>query len=191
MVKDSSCNGGPAPFLVAVNVSSQVHLIIGSDSLAASRCTKCLESGSKPIVIAPESANMHYILAEYIEKGSVLWLRRNFQDDDLKTLGRDEVDGVVDVVFITVGAGDPLSKLPSPSCSVCCRSFNPSSRRTHIQALPAIEDTGERLRCPRILLFYAACDAFGWSSSYRDHNFGPRLQAGVPIKKRNRGLAPC
>lgn len=100
----------PAPLLTAINAASQVHLIVGSDPLAAARSGKCLAVGAKTIVIAPESAGMHYALAERIENGLVQWLRREFQDDDLRTLGREDVDFVVDAVFVTLGPNDPLSK---------------------------------------------------------------------------------
>ncbi|OXV08863.1 hypothetical protein Egran_03377 [Elaphomyces granulatus] len=106
----------PAPLLTAINAASQVHLIVGSDPLAAARSGKCLAVGAKPIVIAPESASMNYVLAERIENGSVQWLRREFQDDDLRTLGREEVDRVVDTVFVTLGPNDPLSIRISQLC---------------------------------------------------------------------------
>ena len=99
----------PAPLLTAVDASSQVHLIIGSNPLAASRCTKCLEVGAEPIIIAPEETEMHYTLTQRIEEGVVRWIRRSFIDDHLKTLGRAEVDGVVDTVFVTATGDDALS----------------------------------------------------------------------------------
>lgn len=101
-----------APMLLAVSATSQIHLIIGSSSIAASRCTKSLQAGAEPIVIAPETEDVHFSLKEQIEQGSVQWLKREFQDEDLKTLGREEVDHVVDAVFVTLGGGNPLSKIP-------------------------------------------------------------------------------
>jgi uroporphyrin-III C-methyltransferase len=38
-----------------------------------------------------------------IDEGEVQWLKRDFKEDDLTTLGRAEVDHVVDAVFVTVG----------------------------------------------------------------------------------------
>ncbi|KAL4892942.1 siroheme synthase [Aspergillus ambiguus] len=107
----------PAPLLAAVNAESQVHLIIGTNPLAAARCTKSLEVGAKPIVIAPESVDLPYALAERIEDGSAQWLRRDFRDEDLTTLGREDVDHVVDMVFVTLGGTHPLS----PHISKLCR----------------------------------------------------------------------
>lgn len=91
------------PLLTAVDATSQVHLIVGSNPLASSRCTRSLEVGAKPIIIAPEDAEIHYTLARRIEEGTVRWARREFMDDDLKTLGREEIDHVVDAVFVTAG----------------------------------------------------------------------------------------
>ena len=109
-MRDASCDNGPrAPLLAAINVESQVHLIVGSNPLAAARCGKSLETGAKPVIVAPETADLQYTLSERIENGSAQWVRREFQDDDLKTLGREEVDHVVDMVFVTLGGSHPLS----------------------------------------------------------------------------------
>ncbi|KKA17103.1 Uroporphyrinogen-III C-methyltransferase [Rasamsonia emersonii CBS 393.64] len=108
-MRDSKCGeNSPAPLLTAVDATSQVHLIVGSNPLAAARCTKCLEAGAKPIIIAPEDADMHFLLIERIEQGSAQWVKREFQDEDLTSLGRDEVDHVVDAVFVTLGGDNPL-----------------------------------------------------------------------------------
>ena len=96
--------------LTAVDSASHVHLIIGSNPLAAARCTRSIEVGAKPILIAPEDATLHYGLAKRIEDGEVQWLRRSFCDDDLTTLGRPEVDRVVDAVFVTAGGKGSLSE---------------------------------------------------------------------------------
>lgn len=109
-MKDASWDfGSPVPLLTAVNSESHVHLIIGSNPIAAARCMKSLEAGAKPIIIAPETVDLQYTLAERIENGSAQWVRREFQDNDLTTLGREEVDHVVDTVFVTLGANHSLS----------------------------------------------------------------------------------
>lgn len=109
-MKDASNGVGPSPLMTAWNVESQVHLIVGSNPLAAARCAKSLEAGAKPIIIAPDTADVHFTLAEQISNGSAQWVRREFQDDDLSTLGREEVDHVVDAVFVTLGGSDPSSR---------------------------------------------------------------------------------
>ncbi|OOQ81573.1 siroheme synthase [Penicillium brasilianum] len=115
-MKDASNGIGPAPLMTAWNVESQIHLIVGSNPLAAARCAKSLEAGAKPIIIAPETAEVHFTLADQISNGSAQWVRREFQDDDLTTLGREEVDRVVDTVFVTLGGSDPSSAHISKLC---------------------------------------------------------------------------
>ncbi|OJD25343.1 hypothetical protein ACJ73_03292 [Blastomyces percursus] len=100
---------GPAPMLAAVDVKDQVHLIVGTNPLAAARCTKCLDVGAIPIIIAPEGVEIHVPLLQKIEDGRVRHIGREFQDEDLKTLGRNEVDNYVDAVFVTLGPLNPLS----------------------------------------------------------------------------------
>jgi uroporphyrin-III C-methyltransferase len=89
--------------LTAVDATSHVHLVVGSNPLAAARCTRSLQVGAQPILIAPEDATLHYGLAKRIEAGEVKWLKNSFQESHLTTLGRAEVDGVVDAVFVTAG----------------------------------------------------------------------------------------
>lgn len=113
-MKDASNGYGPVPMLTSWHVESHVHLIIGANPLAASRCAKSLEAGAKPLLIAPEATDLHYTLSEHISQGKIQWIRRDFVDDDLSTLGREEVDRVVDAVFVTLGASHPLSRCPPP-----------------------------------------------------------------------------
>jgi uroporphyrin-III C-methyltransferase len=96
--------------LTSVDSTSHIHLIIGSNPLAAARCAKSIEVGAKPIVIAPETADVHYGLQKRIDSGEVTWLKKTFEDGDLSRLGREEIGGFVDVVFVTTGPRDPLSK---------------------------------------------------------------------------------
>ncbi|KAJ5780492.1 hypothetical protein N7457_005652 [Penicillium paradoxum] len=117
-MKDASCDpSSPAPLMAAWNTESQVHLIIGSNPIAAARCARSIEVGAKPIIIAPETDSMHFTLSEHIASGSAQWISREFQDKDLTTLGREEVDHVVDLVFVTLGGNNSLS----PHISKLCR----------------------------------------------------------------------
>ena len=93
----------PAPLLTSLDSEGHVHLIVGSNPLASARCAKSIEVGAKPIILAPAEAEVHYVLAKRIEEGQVKWLKKSFEDTDLKTLGREEVDGVVDAVFVASG----------------------------------------------------------------------------------------
>lgn len=102
--------------LTAVDSANHVHLIIGSNPLAGARCTRALEVGAVPKLIAPGNANLHYGIAKRVEEGKVEWIQREFQDSDLTTLGRDEVDHVVDAVFITAGGKHATSTHISTLC---------------------------------------------------------------------------
>ena len=107
---------GPMSLLTAVDSTSHVHLIVGANPLAAARCAKSLEVGAKPLLIAPETDELHYALQKRIESGEVNWLKKAFEDKDVLRLGREEVNGVVDAVFVTSGSREPLSKSMSISC---------------------------------------------------------------------------
>ncbi|KAH8588632.1 tetrapyrrole methylase [Bisporella sp. PMI_857] len=106
----------PTSLLTAIDSTSHVHLIVGSNPLAAARCAKSLEVGAKPILIAVASAELHYTLQKRIEAGEVEWQKKLFEDDDLLRLGREDVNGVVDAVFVTLGSRDPLSAHISSIC---------------------------------------------------------------------------
>lgn len=100
----------PTSLLTAIDSTSHVHLIVGSNPLAAARCTKSIQVGARPLLIAPETADLHYALQKRVDGGEVEWLKKEFADEDVLRLGREEIDGVVDAVFVTLGPRDPLSK---------------------------------------------------------------------------------
>ncbi|KAI5806902.1 tetrapyrrole methylase [Geopyxis carbonaria] len=92
-----------APGLLAsIDCTSQVHLIIGSNSLASARCAKSLEAGAKVILIAPDGEGLPYGLQKRVDDNEIEWIRREFHADDLTCLGREEVNHVVDLVFVTL-----------------------------------------------------------------------------------------
>jgi len=99
--------------LTSFDCSGQVHLIVGSNPLAGARCAKSLGVGAKVKLIAPDSETLHYGLRQRIETGEVQWIQREFRSEDLTTLGRTEVDQVVDLVFVTI----PVE------CAQCMRSW--------------------------------------------------------------------
>ncbi|KAI1392451.1 uroporphyrin-III C-methyltransferase [Hypoxylon trugodes] len=102
--------------LTATDARSHVHLIIGTNPLAAARCGQSLSSGASPILIAPGTADLHYALQKRVDDGEVKWIKENFQDEHLFTLGREEIDHVVDAVFVTSGPRDELSAHISVLC---------------------------------------------------------------------------
>ncbi|KZZ97687.1 Uroporphyrin-III C-methyltransferase [Moelleriella libera RCEF 2490] len=102
--------------LVGIHARANVHLIIGTNPLASARCTQSLAAGALPVLIAPSTADLHYNLQSKITDGLVTWKQTVFEDEHLFTLGRPEVDSVVDAVFVTSGPRDPLSVHISQLC---------------------------------------------------------------------------
>jgi uroporphyrin-III C-methyltransferase len=99
----------PPSLLTSVDSLNHVHLIIGSNPLAGARCAKSIEVGAIPKLIAAKDSIVHYGLKKRIDDEQVIWIQRDFQDGDLRTMGRAEVDHVVDVVFVTLDRRDPRS----------------------------------------------------------------------------------
>ncbi|KAG4419368.1 hypothetical protein IFR04_007516 [Cadophora malorum] len=106
----------PISLLTSIDATSHIHLIVGSNPLAAARCAKSLEVGAKPLLVAPESAELHYALQKRIDNGEVQWLKKAFEDEDVLRLGREEINSVVDAVFVTLSPRDPLSSHISKLC---------------------------------------------------------------------------
>ncbi|KAL7621073.1 uroporphyrin-III C-methyltransferase [Parahypoxylon ruwenzoriense] len=102
--------------LTATDARSHVHLIVGSNPLAAARCGQSLGAGASPILLAPETAELHYVLQKRVEDGEVKWVREAFRDEHLFTLGREDVGRVVDAVFVTSGPRDALGAHISTLC---------------------------------------------------------------------------
>ncbi|KAI0435773.1 uroporphyrin-III C-methyltransferase [Xylaria telfairii] len=90
--------------LTAVNVESHIHLIIGSNSLAAARCGQSLAAGAFPVLLAPATAELHYALQKRLDDGEIQWVKEVFQESHLFALGREDVHHVVDAVFVTSGS---------------------------------------------------------------------------------------
>jgi len=102
--------------LTAIDSTRHIHLILGSNPLAGARCSKSLEVGAIPIVIAPETGNVHFGLQKRIQEHGLRWIKREFEEADLSTLGREEVDHVVDAVFITSGSRTAFATHVSALC---------------------------------------------------------------------------
>ncbi|KAH9895349.1 uroporphyrin-III C-methyltransferase [Xylariomycetidae sp. FL2044] len=106
----------PISLLTATDARSHIHLVIGTNPLAGARCTLSLNAGASPILIAPETAEIHYALQKRIDEKEVRWLKEKFREEHLFSLGREEIGHVVDAVFVTSGARDPLSTHISTIC---------------------------------------------------------------------------
>ncbi|OTB08298.1 hypothetical protein M426DRAFT_18975 [Hypoxylon sp. CI-4A] len=102
--------------LTATDSRSHIHLIIGSNPLAAARCGQSLSAGASPILLAPETAELHYALQKRIDDGEVKWIQEYFRDEHLFTLGREEIGRVVDAVFVTSGPREEISTHISILC---------------------------------------------------------------------------
>ncbi|GAW21265.1 hypothetical protein ANO14919_107840 [Xylariales sp. No.14919] len=109
--------------LTAINAESHIHLVIGSNSLAAARCGQSLATGASPILVAPETAELHYALQKRVDDGEVKWIKEAFQESHLFTLGREDVGHVVDAVFVTSSSRDDA--LGSRTSSLCKRNRIP------------------------------------------------------------------
>ncbi|KAI4274515.1 MAG: hypothetical protein L6R38_006084 [Xanthoria sp. 2 TBL-2021] len=151
----------PTLLLTAHDCVDHVHLIIGSNSIANARCAKSLEVGAKPIVIAPPDAEVHYALKDKIDAGHVQRCTAAFHDEDLTRWGRDEVENVVDAVFVTLGG----------------KEF--TATRTHISTLC------RRLRIPVNVLDSPNLCTFSLPSTHSD---GP-LQIGITTSGKGCKLA--
>lgn len=139
--------------LTAVDAAFHIHLIVGSNPLAAARCSRSIEVGAKPIIVAPEDATLHYGLAKRIEDGQVQWLRRSFHEDDLITLGRPDVDGIVDAVFVTA---DGKGVLGGHLCVLTTALTNPTVSHKNIGSVSPPSHSSQRRRRPESLLVHLA-----------------------------------
>jgi hypothetical protein len=97
--------------LTATMCEAQIHLVVGNNSLASARCQKSLDAGAKVVVISPGPLSPS--LQRRVDEKEVSWLSREFLKEDLTTLGREEVDGVVDLVFVTLDLECAQCKLSS------------------------------------------------------------------------------
>ncbi|KAH6605206.1 uroporphyrin-iii c-methyltransferase precorrin-2 dehydrogenase sirohydrochlorin ferrochelatase [Trichoderma cornu-damae] len=109
-------NASSNSMLAGLNCQGNIHLVVGTNPLAAARCAQSLGAGAHPVLIAPETAELHYGLRRRIDDGSVKWVRAAFEDEHLFRLGREEVGGVVDAVFVTAGSREHLASHISSLC---------------------------------------------------------------------------
>ncbi|CAK7562847.1 MAG: uroporphyrin-III C-methyltransferase [Sporothrix epigloea] len=97
----------PRSLLTAVNSHGHIHLVVGENPLAAARCGHSLAVGAKPILITPEPANQGELLPAAlqvrVDAGEVrrVLYTDAFSEKHLEKLGREEVNGFVDAVFVT------------------------------------------------------------------------------------------
>lgn len=98
------------PLLTSVDCTQHVHLIVGDNGIAAKRAMRSLEAGATCILVSPTKvADLPFDLTCLLEKDRerIRHVQREFEESDLTSLGREEVDRVVDMVFVTLS---PLDK---------------------------------------------------------------------------------
>ncbi|KAG7291914.1 hypothetical protein NEMBOFW57_001939 [Staphylotrichum longicolle] len=184
-----------ASLLTAQHCAGHVHLILGANPLAAARASSSLAAGAKPILISPSTAPsssetdptpLHYSLTTLISAGSLTHLPRAFDESDLFTLGRDEVDSVVDAVFITSPVFSPPPPPPTSSTSPTPTSTSPGSSSSTPQWDAAkISRLCKRHRIPVNVVDRPDLCSFSLLSVHVD---GP-LQIGVTTNGRGCKLA--
>ncbi|MCJ1304083.1 hypothetical protein MMC08_006895 [Hypocenomyce scalaris] len=167
----------PVPLLTAHDATGHVHLIIGTNPLASARCAKSIEVGAKPKIVAPADAEVHYALIKRIEDGEVEWIQERSGDEHLTTLGRDEVDNVVDAVFITLGGKKALS-------ARMCRQMIGKLWLTYLTGTH-ISSVCRRLRIPINVVDAPNLSTFTLLSTHSD---GP-LQIGITTSGKGCKLA--
>lgn len=83
--------------LTCQNVTGNSVLVVGNSGLTNPRVKNILDHGATPIVIT-----CNEIIEDSEKVAGVEYLQRRFDPTDLTKLGRDEVENVVDAVFVTV-----------------------------------------------------------------------------------------
>ena len=184
--------------LTAQHCAGHVHLILGSNPLAAARASSSLAAGAKPILISPlpsassstenpdsPSPSLHYSLAALIASGALTHLSRPFAETDLFTLGREEVGSVVDAVFVTSPLPSwpvPSSATPSPPPPPALPAPDPEQQQTPTAHLAHL------CRCNRIPINVVDRPDLCSFSLLSVHVDGP-LQIGVTTNGRGCKLA--
>uniref|UniRef100_A0A060T6B5 ARAD1B14674p n=1 Tax=Blastobotrys adeninivorans TaxID=409370 RepID=A0A060T6B5_BLAAD len=84
--------------LTSIAIKGQVVLVVGQTNLTKSRVRILLDHGAVPIVVTGDPNDDWF--DDDLEGVTVL--RKPIEETDLTSLGRDEVDGVVDAVFVTL-----------------------------------------------------------------------------------------
>lgn len=85
--------------LTAVDCEKEIHLIIGSTSnIAFQRALKSIGSGSNPILIFDGKISSG--IKELIDENKLQWVSKKFELNDLMIYGREDVDFIVDRVFV-------------------------------------------------------------------------------------------
>ncbi|RDA95384.1 hypothetical protein CP533_3527 [Ophiocordyceps camponoti-saundersi (nom. inval.)] len=86
--------------LASLSCKDAIHLIIGNDGVAKTRCRTCTSAGAHPILISDVRPCSDDVPLKDVRER---WMSvEEFSTEMLFTLGREEVGHVVDAVFITL-----------------------------------------------------------------------------------------
>ncbi|KAI0465437.1 hypothetical protein LJB42_000670 [Komagataella kurtzmanii] len=93
-----------AKLLLADNCQGQIHLVVGLEhlNLCVSRVKTILEAGATPVLVSPQKSTMLDSLQDLATQGTLKVVDQTFSISQLTQLGRDEVDNVVDKVFVVL-----------------------------------------------------------------------------------------
>lgn len=94
--------------LASLLCNGETHLVYGGTSnIAALRINSILASGANPILIQETSIeSFPQSLQDQINSGKVRWNSESYRKEQLLALGRDEVERVVDRVFVSLDSSD-------------------------------------------------------------------------------------
>lgn len=86
----------------------EIHIVYGGTSnVAALRINSILATGANPILIQDTDLDKFpHNLQDHINEGKVKWIKETYNREQLSTLGRDEVDTIVDRVFVSLDSSD-------------------------------------------------------------------------------------
>lgn len=95
--------------LASLRCENERHLVVGGRAaVSLLRINAILAAGAIPILVhRGDFAQFSVALQEHIENKRVLWINEDYHQKQLTTLGRPEVDTVVDRVFVSL----PLSEV--------------------------------------------------------------------------------
>lgn len=92
--------------LTASHCSGERHLVVGNHcNIVRLRIAAVLDAGAHPILLLQnESPELPHLLQELVQQQKLTHINEKYHPDHLRVLGRPEVDGVVDRVFVALDA---------------------------------------------------------------------------------------
>lgn len=98
--------------LSSLSCHGETHLVVGGNSnIAALRVNSILACGAHPVLVQDtDLENFPVSLQDLINQAKVKWIKQDYQEEHLSTLGREEVGHVVDKVFVTLQRSEESTK---------------------------------------------------------------------------------